>query len=93
VNYPLVSRQQYLHRQRQWSNASGWLELDSALSKRTQISALAPLGFNASRFNDLASRSIFPRNEPPNPAKYLGERPEMIFSQREVTEGQNKKRN
>jgi len=39
--------------------ASGWLELDSALSKRTQTSALAPPGFNASRFNDLASRSIF----------------------------------
>jgi hypothetical protein len=66
VNHPLVSRQQCLHRQRQWSNASGWLELDSALSKRTQTSALAPLGFNASRFNDFASRSIFSRNEPPN---------------------------
>src|SRR5438270_14017181 len=25
----------------------------------------------------LASRSIFPRNEPPNPAKYIGERPEL----------------
>jgi len=34
-------------------------------------------GFNVSRFNDLASRSIFPRNERPNPAKYIGERPEM----------------
>src|SRR5439155_24654649 len=34
-------------------------------------------GFNASRFNDLASRSIFPRNEPPNPAKYFSEGPEM----------------
>ena len=44
VNHPLVSRQQCLHRQRQWSNASGWLELDSALSKRTQTSALAPPG-------------------------------------------------
>jgi hypothetical protein len=33
--------------------------------------------FNASRFNDLASRSIFSRNEPPNPAKYFSERPEM----------------
>src|SRR5438046_8793271 len=65
------------HRQRQWSNASGWLELDSALSKRTQTSALAPPGFNASRFNDLASPSIFPRNEPPNPAKYSSERPEI----------------
>jgi len=48
------------------------------LSKRTQTSALAPPGFNASRFNDLASQSIFPRNEPPNPAKYFSERPEMI---------------
>jgi len=48
------------------------------LSKRTQTSALAPPGFNASRFNDLASQSTFSRNEPPNPAKYLGERPEMI---------------
>jgi hypothetical protein len=35
------------------------------------------VSFNASCFNDLALRSIFPRNEPPNPAKYLGERPEM----------------
>ena len=26
-NHPLVSRQQCLHRQRQWSNASGWLSL------------------------------------------------------------------
>jgi hypothetical protein len=53
------------------------------LSKRTQTSALAPPGFNPSRFNDFASRSIFPRNERPNPAKYLGERPEMIPSRRE----------
>jgi hypothetical protein len=63
------------------------------LSKRTQTSALAPPGFNASRFNDLASRSIFPRNEPPNPAKYFSERPEITTQSREVKEGQNKKRN
>jgi hypothetical protein len=35
----------------------------------------------------------FPRNEPPNFTEYLSEWPEMIFSQREVTEGQNKKGN
>ena len=40
--------------------------------------------------NDFALRSIFSRNEPPNPAKYLSERREMIFPQREVTEGHNK---
>src|SRR5947207_301327 len=61
----------------------------SALSKRTQTSALAPPGFNASRFNDLASRSIFPRNEPPNPAKYFSEGPEMTSHDEEPKEGRN----
>jgi hypothetical protein len=37
--------------------------------------------------------SVFPRNEPPNPAKYSGERPELSSQQREITEGQNKKEN
>src|SRR5205823_975410 len=36
------------------------------------------VSFNPSRFNDSALPSIFPRNEPPNPAKYFSERPEMI---------------
>ena len=34
----------------------------------------------------------FPRNEPPNPTEYFGERPEMSSLRREVREGQNKKR-
>jgi hypothetical protein len=34
----------------------------------------------------------FSRNEPPNPAEYVGERPEMNFSRRGTKEGQNKKR-
>ena len=46
-------------------------------------------GFNASRFNDLASRSIFPRNEPPNPAKYFSEGPEMTSHDEEPKEGRN----
>jgi len=33
----------------------------------------------------------FPRNEPPNPAKYFSERPEITTQSREVKEGQNKK--
>jgi hypothetical protein len=61
------------------------------LSKRTQTSALAPPGFNASRFNDLASRSIFPRNEPPNPAKYFSERLEMTSHEEKIKEGHNEK--
>ena len=36
--------------------------------------------------------SIFLRNERPNLAEYLGEQPEMSFSRRGITEGQNKKR-
>jgi len=36
---------------------------------------------------------IFPRNEPPNPAKYSGERPELSSQQRGITEGQNQKEN
>src|SRR5438128_7211139 len=42
--------------------------------------------------NDFASRSIFPRNEPPNPAKYFSERPEMTSHDEEPKEGQNEKR-
>jgi len=40
---------------------------------------------------DLQVFCIFPRNEPPNPAKYSGERPELSSQQREITERQNKK--
>jgi hypothetical protein len=35
----------------------------------------------------------FPRNLALVSVLYIGERPEMIFSQREVTEGQNRKEN
>jgi hypothetical protein len=47
--------------------------------------------FNASRFNDLASRSIFPRNEPPNPAKYFSERPQMTSHDGESKKAKIKK--
>ena len=47
--------------------------------------------FTVEPFSDLILRSHFPRNEPPNPAKYSRERPEMSFSRREIKEGQNKK--
>jgi len=37
--------------------------------------------------------STFPRNLALVSVLYIGERPELILSQREVTEGQNKKEN
>jgi len=45
------------------------------------------------RFNNLTWRSHFPRNAPPNPAKYSGERPEMSSQWRGIKESQNKKGN
>jgi hypothetical protein len=49
-------------------------------------------GFSRSTVSTIQRFNVaqhFSRNEPPNPAKYSGERPEMNFSRREITEGQN----
>jgi hypothetical protein len=60
-------------------------------ASREGWSAVCPL----QRFNHLTiltRRSHFPRNEPANPTEYVSERPEMNFAQREIREGQDKKR-
>src|SRR5204863_1759645 len=36
--------------------------------------------------------ATFPRNEAPNPAEYLSERPEMSFSRRGIKEGQKQEK-
>jgi hypothetical protein len=49
-----------------------------------------PLQFPSALSAQSVVRLHFPRNEPQNPAKYIGERPEMTSQEREAKEGQKK---